>query len=140
MLYLLGRLALREDSVDGVAISDGEQCPTSAGRVDCCEWGLDAAYPVLPGKDSLAFEKDEGYGLREHAAHDDRTTLDPACADVGVPDDLLLHHGQDLGLLLHSRQELVKVYTKRWFMNHCPVQVIRVMLSGIQLRAPILHT
>ena len=31
-------------------------------------------------------------------------------------------------------------YTKRWFMNHCPVHVTRVMLSGIQPRELILHT
>jgi hypothetical protein len=34
---------------------------------------------------------------------------------------------------------LLTAYTKRWFMNHCPVQVTRVMLSGSQDFALILH-
>ena len=39
-----------------------------------------------------------------------------------------------------QRLHLAALYTKRWFRNHCPVHVTRVMLSGIQPRELILHT
>lgn len=68
--------------------------------------------------------------------HKDAAVVAP-CEQVMIGEEL------DLGHCCHFRLQgldLLSLYTKRWFMNHCPVQVIRVMLSGIQLRAPILHT
>ena len=51
-------------------------------------------------------------------------------------DGLLGHVGKHPFECLH----MLALYTNRWFMNHCPVHVTRVMLSGIQLRELILHT
>ena len=68
---------------------------------------------------------------------------DEDAAVVAPCEQVMIGEELDLGHRCHFRLQclhLVPLYTERWFMNHCPVQVIRVMLRGIQLRAPILHT
>lgn len=68
--------------------------------------------------------------------HKDAAVVAP-CEQVMIGEELDLWHCCHFRL---QGLDLLPLYTKRWFMNHCPVQVIRVMLRGIQLRAPILHT
>lgn len=68
--------------------------------------------------------------------HEDAAVVAP-CEQVVVCEELDLWHCCHFRLqCLH----LAALYTKRWFRNHCPVHVTRVMLSGIQPRELILHT
>ena len=68
--------------------------------------------------------------------HENAAVVTP-CEQVVVCEELHLGHSRKLVLQpLH----LFAFYTKRWFRNHCPVHVTRVMLSGIQPRELILHT
>ena len=59
------------------------------------------------------------------------------CEQMVVGEELYLGHCCHFRL---QRLHLAALYTKRWFRNHCPVHVTRVMLRGIQLRELILHT
>ena len=68
--------------------------------------------------------------------HEDATVVTP-CEQVVVCEELDLWHRFHFRL---QRLHLTALYTKRWFRNHWPVHVTRVMLSGIQLRELILHT
>ena len=78
----------------------------------------------------------DGPGQCTPCRDEDAAVVAP-CEQVMVGEELDLWHCCHFRL---QRLHLAALYPKRWFMNHCPVHVTRVTLSGIQPRELILHT
>ena len=141
MFYYCLVLHLCEYSVEGVAIRYGIQRPAGAGFVDANVWRCNPDGSFIPGYHGLPFEQHKWHGLIEHVPNNDSACPYPSGPYVRLAHELYIHgHRYLWGCHNGSLQRFQPLYTKRWFRNHWPVHVTRVMLRGIQLRELILHT